>query len=71
MLVRKAVLKSFDPPSYTAVIQIDGSYKSYLVGIAVARNLPAAELVPGRALVVVLFTADNPADAVVIAVYSG
>jgi hypothetical protein len=67
--VKQAVLKSFDPITYTAAVRISGSYKSYLENIAVARNLPAAELVPGRGLAVVFFDEFNPAEAVVIAVY--
>ena len=44
MSLRKAVLKSFDSGDYTATIQLGGSYKAYLEDIAVARNLPAAEM---------------------------
>ncbi len=44
MNLRKAVLKSFNSGDYTATIQLTGSYKTYLEGIAVARNLPAAEM---------------------------
>jgi len=69
MNLRKAVLKSFDPGNYTATIQISGSYKVYLEGIAVARNLPAAEMAVGRKVAVVLFDEHNPKEAVVVAVY--
>jgi len=70
MNLRKAVLKSFDPGNYTATIQISGSYKVYLEGIAVARNLPAAEMAVGRKVAVVLFDEHNPKEAVVVAVYT-
>ena len=70
MSLRKAVLKSFNSGDYTATIQLTGSYKAYLGGIAVARNLPAAEMALGRKVAVVLFDEQNPKEAVVIAVYA-
>ena len=70
MSLRKAVLKSFNSGDYTATIQLAGSYKSYLEGIAVARNLPAAEMALGRKVAVVFFDEHNPKEAVVVAVYT-
>jgi len=70
MGLRKAVLKSFNPGDYTATIQLVGSYKVYLEGIAVARNLPAAEMALGRKVGVIFFDEHNPREAVVIAVYT-
>ena len=45
-------------------------YKVYLEDIAVARNLPAAEMVTGRKVAVVFFDEHNPKEAVVVAVYT-
>jgi len=70
MNLRKAALKSFNPGDYTATIQVTGSYKAYLEGIAVARNLPAAEMAVGRKVAVVFFDEHNPKEAVVVAVYT-
>ncbi len=70
MRLRKAVLKSFDPADYTATVQLAGSYKVYLEDIAVARNLPPAEMTTGRKTAVLFFDEHNPKEAVVIAVYS-
>ena len=70
MSVRKAVLKSFNPGDYTATIQLSGSYKAYLEGIAVARNLPAGEMAVGRKLAVMFFDEHNIKEAVVVAVYT-
>jgi len=47
MSMRKGVLKSFDSGTYTATVQLGGSYKVYLESIAVARNLPSAEMASG------------------------
>ena len=70
MSLKKAVLKSFNSGDYTATVQVAGSYKTYLEGIAVARNLPAAEMALGRKVAVVFFDEHNPKEAVVIAVYT-
>jgi hypothetical protein len=70
MSLRKAVLKSFNPGDYTATIQLAGSYKVYLEGTNVARNLPASEMAVGRRLVVVFFDEHNAKEAVVVGVYT-
>ncbi len=70
MRLRKAILRSFNSGNYTATIQIAGSYKVYLEDIAVARNLPAAEMITGRKAAVVFFDDYSPKEAVVIAVYT-
>lgn len=70
MRIRKAILKGFNSGDYTAIIQLTGSYKAYLEGVAVARDIPAAEMALGRKLAVVFFDEHNPKEAVVIAVYT-
>ena len=70
MSLRKAVLKSFNPGDYTATIQVGGSYKTYLEGVAVARNMPADEMAAGRKVAVVFFDEHNTKEAVVVAVYT-
>ena len=70
MKLRKAVLKSFNSGAYTATVQLAGSYKVYLEDIAVARNLPVAEMTAGRKTAVLFFDEHNPKEAVVIAVYT-
>ena len=70
MSLRKAILKSFNSGNYTATIQIAGSNKVYLEGIAVARNIPAVEMALGRKVAVVFFDEHNAKEAVVVAVYT-
>jgi hypothetical protein len=70
MMIKKAVLHSFNSQSYTAVVQLAGSDKSYLEGIAVARNIPAAEMLAGRHAAVLFFDENSAAEAVMIAVYA-
>ena len=70
MRLRKAALKSFNASNYTATVQLAGSYKVYLEDVAVARNLPSAEMVAGRKVAVIFFDEHNPKEAVVVAVYT-
>lgn len=70
MSVKRAVLKSFNPGDYTATVRIDGSYRAYLAGVPVARNLPAAEMAVGRKLAIIFFAEHNPKEAVVVGVWS-
>jgi hypothetical protein len=69
MRLRKAILKSFNSGSYTATIQLAGSYKVYLEDVTVARNLPTAEMTAGRKVAVIFFDEHNPKEAVVVAMY--
>jgi len=68
--LKKGVLQSFDSGSYTATVQLAGSHKVYLEGVAVARNLQTAEMTVGRKVVVIFFEEHNPKEAVVVAVYT-
>ena len=70
MSLRKGVLKSFNSGDYTATVQLAGSHKVYLEGIAVARDIPAAEMAQGRKVAVVFFDEHNAKEAVVLAVYT-
>lgn len=70
MSMRKGLLKSFNSGDYTATVQFTGSYKVYLEGLAVARNLPVAEMAAGRKVAVTFFDDHNTKEAVVIAVYT-
>ena len=69
MLIKKGILKAWYPASYTATIQITGSAKAYLEGVAVARNLPSVEMIAGRKIAVIFWDKTDPADAVVVGVY--
>ena len=70
MRLRKGVLRSFNSSNYTATVQLAGSYKVYLKDVAVARNMPTAEMVTGRKVAVIFFDEHNPKEAVVAAVYT-
>ena len=70
MKLRKGELRSFNSGNYTATVRLASSYKVYLEDVAVARNLPSAEMVTGRKLAVIFFDEHSPRDAVVVAVYT-
>ncbi len=70
MIMKKAILRSFNSGNHTATVQLASSFKVYLEDIAVARNLPSAEMITGRKTAVVFFDEHNPKEAVVIAVYT-
>ena len=70
MKMRKGELRSFNSGNYTATVRLASSYKVYLEDIAVARNLPSAEMVTGRKVAVLFFDEYNPKEAVVVAVYA-
>jgi len=70
MRLRKGELRSFNSGNYTATVRLASSYKVYLEDVAVARNLPSAEMVTGRKVAVIFFDEHSPRDAVVVAVYT-
>jgi hypothetical protein len=70
MELKRGTVQSFDQPTYTATVQIAGSLSVWLGQVAVARNIPAAEMVTGRGCAVVFFDPANPGDAVLVAVYT-
>ncbi len=69
MEIKRATLKAFDAPTYTATLQVAGSLATWLEDVPVSRSIPVAEMVVGRTCVLVLFHPANPKDAVVAAVY--
>lgn len=70
MEIHRGILRAFDAGTYKATVEIAGSVAVWLTGIAVARNIAAAELTAGRKVSVIFFDASNPDDAVVSAVWT-
>ena len=70
MELKKGTLKAFDAATYKATVQVAGSLSVWLDNVAVARNIPSAEMLAGRTCALVLFDPSNPQDCVVIAVYT-
>jgi hypothetical protein len=70
MEIRRGILRAFDAGSYTATVEVAGSIATWLSGVAVARNIDAAEMVTGRRVALLLFEPSNPDDMVVCAVWT-
>lgn len=69
MDIKRGIIKGFDSGTYKATIQVAGSLSVWLGEVAVARNIPAAEMVVGRRCAIIFFDETNPGDAVVVGVY--
>jgi hypothetical protein len=68
--VRRGILRAWNAGAYTADVQIDGSLLTELKGVPVARDIAGAEMTAGRKVAVAMFDPTNPADAVVLAVWT-
>lgn len=70
LAIKRGVIQAFQPANWTATVQVLPSQGNYLTGVQVAKHLLAAEVVPGDQCAVLFFDELNPADAIIIAVYS-
>ena len=68
MAVLRGALVSFDAGTYRASVRVDGSVATSLVGIAVAANIPAGEMVAGRRVLIDSGETGDIGDMVVYAV---
>jgi hypothetical protein len=69
MALFRGRLVAFDGATWTATVRLDGSQTAALAGVAVSRALPAAEMTPGRRVLVDTGDHHHPVDAVVIAAW--
>ena len=69
-MIKKGILKSWDSTNYLASVQLIGSLSVWLNNLPVTRGLEAADMVAGRSVAVLFLDPGNPADAVVIAVWT-
>ncbi len=69
-VMKRGIIQAFDQTNWTATVQILPSQGNYLTGVQVAKHLLAAEIATGDQCAVLFFNELNPADALVIAVYS-
>ncbi len=69
-VIRRGIIQAFNPATWTATVQVLPSQGNYLTNLQVAKHLLAAEIFPGDQCAVLFFDELNPADALVIAVYS-
>jgi len=69
-LIKKGILKAFDSGTYTASVQIAGSISVWLEDVPVSRGIPTGEMITGRNVSVIFLDPGNPADAVVVAMWT-
>jgi hypothetical protein len=70
MNIQSGILKAFDSGTYTATVQLTGSLAQWLRTVPVSRGIASGEMTAGRKVAVALFDPTNPADAVVLAVWT-
>jgi hypothetical protein len=68
-VLKSGTVKSYDAAIHKAEVQITGSLAVWLPEIAVATNIPPAEVQPGRECSLFFFEPDNPASAVIISIH--
>jgi hypothetical protein len=64
-----ATLTSFDSTSYVAVVQLGRSPDTTLASVPVSRAIPAANMVAGKVVALVLFDPNNSSDAMIVGVF--
>jgi len=71
MEIRRGRIRGFDRATYTATVEILGSFGRYLTGVPVAHHIALKELIPGRECGVVFFDEANQVDGCVAFLWSG
>ncbi len=64
------ILKAWNAGAYLADVQLTGSLTLWLKSVPTSRGIPSGEMIVGRKVAVLLFDPSNPADAVLVAVYT-
>lgn len=67
--IKRATIKAYNAANHKATVQIAGSLAVWLADVPVATDISAADALPGRECTVLLYTDDNPDDAVVLSVH--
>jgi hypothetical protein len=67
--IKRGILQSFDPSTYTASCLLLEATSNFLTGVPISTSVDAATAIAGAYCAVLFFDEHNPADAVIIAVY--
>src|SRR5689334_8779372 len=67
--IKRGILQSFDPTTYTASVLVLEATSAYLTGVPMATHLDGTSAQSGAYCAVLFFDEQNLADAVVLAVY--
>ncbi|MEE8372132.1 MAG: hypothetical protein V3R87_00145 [Dehalococcoidia bacterium] len=69
-MIHKGIIKAWDSGTWTASVQIIGSLGVWLGSIPVNRGIASGDMVVGRSVAVLFLDPGNPADVVVLAVWT-
>ncbi len=67
--IKRGILQSFDPSTYTASCLLLEATSAYLAGVPISTTVDAATAIAGAFCAVLFFDETNANDAVIIAVY--
>ncbi len=70
MLIKRGLLQSFNPTTYTASVLLFEATSFALAGVPVANHIDGTSAVVGALCAVLFFDEHNPQDAVVIATFA-
>ncbi len=70
MIIKRGILQSFNPASYTASVLLFEATSYALSGVPVANHMDGTSALPGALCAVLFFDEHNPQDAVIIALFS-
>jgi hypothetical protein len=70
MIIKRGILQSFNPATYTASVLLFEATSYALAGIPVANHLDGTSALPNTLCAVLFFDEHNPLDAVVLATFA-
>jgi len=70
MIIKRGILQSFDPTTYTASVLLFEATSYALAGIPVANHFDGTSTIAGVLCAILFFDEHNPQDAVVIATFA-
>ena len=70
MIIKRGILQTFNPTTYTASVLLFEATSYALTGIPVANHLDGTSAIPGTLCAVLFFDEHNPQDAVVLATFA-
>jgi hypothetical protein len=70
-MITKAIIQSYNADNHQVAVQPIGNLTTHWPHIPVARSIPATDCTAGSQCAVLAFSASDPTDAVVIAIFTG
>ncbi|HZR41377.1 MAG TPA: hypothetical protein VFB12_14745 [Ktedonobacteraceae bacterium] len=69
MIIKRGILQSFNPVTYTASVLLFEATSCALTGVPVANHLDGTSALPGALCAILFFDEHNPQDSVIIATF--